>query len=59
MPELVRVQRANPTPDPVLADLDLILAHGYGELRVVITDGVILSFAMTTYRLRAAPAYRP
>jgi hypothetical protein len=38
---------------------DDILAHGYGELRVVITDGVILSFSTTTHRRRAAPAYRP
>jgi hypothetical protein len=47
------------TPDDILADLDLILVHGYGEPRVVITDGVILSFSTTTHRRRAALAYQP
>jgi hypothetical protein len=40
------------TPAATLVELDKVLRHGWGELRVVVADGLIVSLATTTTQVR-------
>jgi hypothetical protein len=41
------------TPDDILQSLDTILVHGWGELRIVVQNHVILTISPTIHRRRA------